>query len=530
MSKQHPSNPHHSGWRNYIKTSIIWILMILLFSAVIYFFMIKNKNALLDLNSLVKITFMIIVTGLFLNFFFLQNYYVVLSKIFDTLEQNTNQSSDDYYLSKDKNTYLYQTFSQFNENYKTYKTKYEAQNRILFERFLARLLKGEFHNKQELRTLVQEYNFSLNNDYVLILFDFQFNHNASDETRMQVYQFIRQNFNSFMRRIYQNYNTEVDGRLAFLIWSDVESLDQISSKIEIERMVKLMRDNIRSQYDYDLWVCIGNVSQGIMNCNTNYNQTLESLKKAQLTGKEDQLVFCDQRESIGAFENNHQQWFNYERRFINAIHSGDYDTASLEFNKLLKNDYIVNAPSLTLARFRLFGLLNSMMNALGEVHLSTGVDFFEDLNAHQLLLDCKTLPDLEKASKNIFEKIRTYSDTNDPDSNHDNKMKRIIDYLKENYSDSNMTAAMVAEHFNLNSSYFSRTFKNTFGIRFSDYLTDLRIGKACSLLTQTDLTLNEIAEEVGYNNALTLSRAFKKTENMTPGTYRNIKRNEDSSL
>ncbi|MEG0377675.1 MAG: AraC family transcriptional regulator, partial [Eubacterium sp.] len=153
------------------------------------------------------------------------------------------------------------------------------------------------------------------------------------------------------------------------------------------------------------------------------------------------------------------------------------------------------------------------------VRLSMDVDFFDQLDAQRLLLECKSLPELETVSQDIFEKINQYS-VKGQASVSDSKMQRVSDYLKKHYNDCNLNAVAVAEEFNMNPSYFSRSFKKTMGTGFSDYLSRLRIQETCRLLKESDLTISDIAEKVGYNNALTLTRSFKKIEGTTPGQYR----------
>ncbi|MEG0379680.1 MAG: hypothetical protein RR614_14480, partial [Eubacterium sp.] len=261
-----------------------------------------------------------------------------------------------------------------------------------------------------------------------------------------------------MKRIYQSYGTEIDGRIAFFVLSDAESLNTTRSSIEIERMVKLMRENIWSQFNYDLWVSISSVNRGIPGCKIAYFQTVETLQKARLTGSEEHVLFYVDHITTKPYNGNEQLWFKYEHHFINAINAGDYEEASKIFNKLLKNDYITSASSLNLARFRLFGLLNSMINALGEMRLSVDIEFFDQLDAQRLLLECTTLPELEEVSQSIFEKINHYSAENQVSASS-SKMQRVTEYLKGHYNDSNLNAVMVAEAFNMNPSYFSRSFK-----------------------------------------------------------------------
>lgn len=58
------------------------------------------------------------------------------------------------------------------------------------------------------------------------------------------------------------------------------------------------------------------------------------------------------------------------------------------------------------------------------------------------------------------------------------------------------------------------------GQGFLSYIHEARLAHAKTLLVETTLSLQEIAETVGFGNALTMSRAFKKRYGMTPGAYR----------
>ena len=55
---------------------------------------------------------------------------------------------------------------------------------------------------------------------------------------------------------------------------------------------------------------------------------------------------------------------------------------------------------------------------------------------------------------------------------------------------------------------------------FSDMLNDTRIYRAMDLLSNTDLSVQAVAEQVGYTNWSTFLRAFKKRVDMTPVQYR----------
>jgi two-component system response regulator YesN len=66
----------------------------------------------------------------------------------------------------------------------------------------------------------------------------------------------------------------------------------------------------------------------------------------------------------------------------------------------------------------------------------------------------------------------------------------------------------------------SRLFKAVTGTGFNDYKIDLKINKAKELLRTTTLNINQITDRLGYLNAESFIRIFKKTTGETPTEFR----------
>lgn len=76
---------------------------------------------------------------------------------------------------------------------------------------------------------------------------------------------------------------------------------------------------------------------------------------------------------------------------------------------------------------------------------------------------------------------------------------------------------------NMSESRFSHVFKEETGISFVEYVNQVRMDKAETLLKTTDLKINEIGEQIGINNANYFSAQFKRRAGMSPGEFRKIK-------
>ena len=95
----------------------------------------------------------------------------------------------------------------------------------------------------------------------------------------------------------------------------------------------------------------------------------------------------------------------------------------------------------------------------------------------------------------------------------------LFSYIHENL-DKRLSLPELAQKCFYNPSYFSRVFKERFGITLADYLTKERTAHAAKLLLETDYTTEHIAGICGYGDKSSLYRAFRKEYSVTPSEYR----------
>lgn len=81
---------------------------------------------------------------------------------------------------------------------------------------------------------------------------------------------------------------------------------------------------------------------------------------------------------------------------------------------------------------------------------------------------------------------------------------------------------VIADKLNMSYSRFRKIFKEYTGFAPSQYMQELKIQKIKELLTNTNLTVKEIAFRAGYDNQEYFFTSFKKKTGITPGEYRKI--------
>jgi AraC-like DNA-binding protein len=101
----------------------------------------------------------------------------------------------------------------------------------------------------------------------------------------------------------------------------------------------------------------------------------------------------------------------------------------------------------------------------------------------------------------------------------DKTFQNICLYLQENFQFP-LTRDSVAEHFRLSPNHVSRLFRSEGLMKFTDYLTWVRLDRAKYLLRHHDRTLAEVASSCGFSEIGYFCRVFKRKTKLTPTAYR----------
>lgn len=106
---------------------------------------------------------------------------------------------------------------------------------------------------------------------------------------------------------------------------------------------------------------------------------------------------------------------------------------------------------------------------------------------------------------------------------HISYVENALQYIENNYSDA-ITIQDLANWLSLERTYLYRLFKSMVGMSPQAYLLDVRIRQACTLLSDTELTITYIARSVGYEDSMYFSRLFRQKKGQTPSQYRDSHR------
>lgn len=102
-------------------------------------------------------------------------------------------------------------------------------------------------------------------------------------------------------------------------------------------------------------------------------------------------------------------------------------------------------------------------------------------------------------------------------------VRKAQDYVFDNYSDIDLNVDKVCAYLGVSSAYFSNVFKKETGKSFTNFLTDIRMSKAVTLLDEDEKTY-VVAEKVGYSDPNYFSYVFKKQFGISPSKYKTGKK------
>ncbi len=117
------------------------------------------------------------------------------------------------------------------------------------------------------------------------------------------------------------------------------------------------------------------------------------------------------------------------------------------------------------------------------------------------------------------DKLATFLPIKPLNEEEGSRLNRVMNLAMDEFK-RQITLDEVASVANMTPNAFCRYFKQRTNKRFFQFLQEIRIGHACTLLRSSDLTISEISDQCGYNNISNFNRSFKAQKQTTPREYK----------
>lgn len=393
------------------------------------------------------------------------------------------------------------------------------QNEILIrETFLSQLIGGKLFNKSEIKSKADYLSIDLEADYFKVAV-IQGNSLLSYPFDIQKYEFYKIAAINMVTGVFDTLNVEAlctqDPNDNILILIKLRSVKDVNeTEAIVEQVLEDIRDNIEKQLSLSVSIGMGRMYNDLSNVGVSCKEALEALRYKFLKGDPSVISFTDI--SRGEKEKLYYP-IKSEQKLISLIKLCNYEKTVSCLNEML-DDIIRQNKNFEHIEVCLSNMVGIIPRYIYELNLNSREVLGEDTIVNVSVESFKNIQHFTEWISTRFREIIEYQIGRQKDTSKSFAYE-VKEYIEKVYTEE-ISLDTVANHFNYNSSYFCKIFKENLGVSFWEYVAKIRIEKSKKLLTETADTIEQIAGAVGYNNRFSYIRTFKKYVSITPGEYR----------
>lgn len=301
-----------------------------------------------------------------------------------------------------------------------------------------------------------------------------------------------------------------DKTTVLLLGSSVDS--ELSFYKDIENSLGRIAHSLAVYYNTRLWCTIGNIYHRVEDIATSYREAY-AVWKSKLTGDES-LVRYD---AVAGQQTDVElkRPIELENRLLRLILSADEERAVLVLRQIM--DYYAgyclhHAEFVSLSLVKLVFSISEVISKANNGKVSEDTMVLDYLKHHFTRSSLRDTADvLEKYVRNACTPFRTIN------VEHSDKLIFALkELIEKNIPNESFSLESAASQMYFSSNYIRQLFKQKVGESFMEYLIRRRMETAHSLLVDSPLQIQKIAEQTGYSNARYFASCFKKYYGCTP--------------
>jgi two-component system response regulator YesN len=281
------------------------------------------------------------------------------------------------------------------------------------------------------------------------------------------------------------------------------------------QLIEPLLNQLKTVFDHDKQSCLitATVSSIYANSYEYHNAYEEAL------GLLDQRLLSDEMEIITNMKPIPGNFFftaKQEEEFFHLLQAGNAEACMDLIRKMLGDMQAAGAIAGQFIKFAA-DILYKSLNILEALKVETN-DWVQAFNPAQLI-DYYTINQYHSLFERFFhlvsEQIRMKKEL------QDDTIAFVMAYI-QNYYAEDISLEQVAAKLSMSPSYLSVYIREKTGINYMEHINTYRIRKAKELLEQSDLNVQEIGRRIGYYNATSFIRMFKRFTGITPKEYRKL--------
>lgn len=201
-----------------------------------------------------------------------------------------------------------------------------------------------------------------------------------------------------------------------------------------------------------------------------------------------------------------------KKKLSNSLLVNNYDTAKSLIDEIISNYFLQDMQYFSYNQCQAYALISMLLDKLNDMGMSDEIKG----EYSSRLLHAHTIIELQSEISAVFDQLISYQHHNHSDDIWTDSIKQ---YIRDNFSNQDLSVSYVAEHFSISAAHLGNRFRKLSGIGILDYIHMVRLTKCKDLLEQ-GYTIKDCVTLTGYTDIKTLQRAFKRYEGITPGQYK----------
>lgn len=279
---------------------------------------------------------------------------------------------------------------------------------------------------------------------------------------------------------------------------------------------------LEAEFGIELTIAISRVYHSVMELPQAYQDTQHILEYQQLMGEDAPVTDYEALTHLH-IKQSETSYLDLEQKLLSSVRCGDFTGLQIALHELISNEFGVTRPTVDTFRFRVYGVVNTLLYLMHDIQGVVGHDVIQELEVGPRLTSAVTVQDIVREMDDILDNLAQRVGAQGAAA-PPAWVEQARAYVRENFKNPDVTVASVADWLHLTPTYCSKVYREVFGIRLLDEIQLLRLEEAKKLLRGSE-NLSTIAEAAGFPSALTMSRAFKRHEGVLPSSYRNAKIN-----
>lgn len=463
-------------------------------------------------------------SGILVSYLLARRNYTPLERLLRKADRflpgaNATEANEFHYLEKSINE-LYSEKESFSQ-------RLTRQRQVILNSILTQLLKGRVSSYVKIQEVLSSESVTFKSDQFLVVamsvLDYGILLDESEDEDVDIHSALELTYVIVKNIVEELLGEEQKG---FVLELDTLLVCMINVTGDTERATAFVKEVmekalsvIMSNYKMLIYASVSGVHESLYNLNKCYHEAQDALENSILLGAEAVVTMYGDETDDSAEHKVGRMRLEKRYTIVNSLLSDNYEHAEKMINEFISN---TNNKDLNKEfQYRKHTMVDDLFSTLDMISGDNRNILWQE--AKNLILDmvqCKNTSEYSLLVHRIFNIFRKIRDEREDQLGNHSKTEEIIQYIREQIHNPNLSVALISDAFGLSLSHVTRLLQGRLGIGTLEYIQRERIKTAKVLLLESSKSVNAIATEVGFYNFRTLNYAFKKYEGITASQFR----------